>query len=312
MSTISSPALTTHCFSVPSKTFLLGEYAVLAKHPAMLINTVPRFSLLLTQLRDHTAPCEYNHVDKNGAVGKLCELISQQCQGYQFSFVDPHQGIGGFGASSAQYGLLFAAYYHITQQTMQPDICLTHYLNHSHTLGQSPSGADLMAQLHGQISIVDPNTNQCTPITWPWPDVHCVLLRTQHKVATHQHLANLTTFPAQQLGDLSMAGIKALQQHDQISFIDTIQATAACLQHAQLTHINTSQLLTRLADCPFVLAAKGCGALGADVILAIVPTDSIALLKTWICTLPLTYSSDTRQLSEGLSMAITNNREICT
>lgn len=293
----------TVCFSVPSKTFLLGEYAVLANHPAVIANTTPRFSVLMSPLADPALPCEYIHFSQQGAIALLRQQINVDCHGYRFIFIDPHQEAGGLGASSAQYALLFAAYQQLTQQQWQHTDCLARYQKHNDAFQQlyQPSGADLMAQLNGGLSIFDPKLSQCDTLTWPWHDLHCVFLRTSHKTATHQHLATLNTFPEQTLADCSLAGIAALQQSNQTDFIAAIQTTAACLLKAELTHPSTASLLTHLIECPFVLAAKGCGALGADVIATVIPTENLALFHTWLQNSPLTYVSDTQHLAAGLT-----------
>lgn len=299
---MSHPKLATTSFSVPSKTFLLGEYAVLSGCPAVIANTTPRFSLLMTHYTEqHTN--DYVNINKQGAIKLLCEHIEKDCHGFRFTFIDPYNGAGGFGASSAQYALLYAAHKQLTQQHFEPKICLNHYLqDYRNTSAASlqPSGADIVAQCYGQLTVFNPEKQHCDQLTWPWNDIHCVFLRTQHKVPTHQHLANLSTFPTQALAECSLAGINALQQANKQNFIDAVYTTARQLEKANLTHHLTISLLKQLADCPFVLAAKGCGALGADVITTVVSTNDLPLFKTWLDNSPLNYISDTRYLTDGL------------
>lgn len=95
--------------SVPSKSFLIGEYLALIGGPAVVITHEPSFT-----------------------------------PGY-----DPHNGAGGFGASTAEFLLQF--------QNTNPasiDSTLERYVNDPMHGDQRPSGFDLVAQCYGQSCVI--------------------------------------------------------------------------------------------------------------------------------------------------------------
>ena len=287
--------------SVPSKTFLLGEYAALANQPCVLIATDPRFSLSVVTLDNSKATCEYQCFSTAGAVSTLCNEMNQQLTGYRFTFSDPYEAQGGFGASSAQYLLLYWAYAYLTDSPVRINMCVKTYRQHASIDNIPPSGADIMTQFNGGITVCWPQQNRLEKSKpWPFEHITAVLLKTRHKVATHQHLKTLTDFPAEQLGQISKAGIKAIKAVDQAAFIDAIKVFSAALYQAQLTCQTTQDLLEKLNDNPTVLATKGCGALGADVIIAIVETHQLNQFLDTIKSLPLDYVSDSQQLAAGI------------
>ena len=89
--------------SVPSKTFLLGEYSILNGGRALLINNEPRFSCSLVPTEDSKGAQGFSQL---GAAARLLQDID--LSGYSLHFQDPHEGQGGFGASGAQYIFAYA------------------------------------------------------------------------------------------------------------------------------------------------------------------------------------------------------------
>ena len=90
--------------SAPSKTFLTGEYGVLAKGgQSLVVNTYPLFEL-------HIAPkgnraCWGIH--KKSPAGTWIQNNPNDFEDIGITFVDPHQGRGGFGASTAQFLMVY-------------------------------------------------------------------------------------------------------------------------------------------------------------------------------------------------------------
>ena len=123
-----------HYFSVPSKTFLIGEYAVLKEAPAVLINTPPRFKFYFKEKKiaetisaenlstengpkkkairtEHTKQVDGQGVWKNpldcfhprGGAGKWLKKHPELSKLYRVKVEDPYKGKGGFGFSSAEF-----------------------------------------------------------------------------------------------------------------------------------------------------------------------------------------------------------------
>src|SRR5690606_39000184 len=102
----------------PSKTFLLGDYLSLLGGPALLLNTEPRFQGLLESIQptvkssaiaDKIQAIEpYPGIHPQSPAGKFLQRHASDFADCNLTFFDPHQGAGGFGASSAQFLMVYA------------------------------------------------------------------------------------------------------------------------------------------------------------------------------------------------------------
>jgi mevalonate kinase len=94
------------------------------------------------------------------------------------------------------------------------------------------------------------------------------LIHTGVKLATHHHLQD-TALPDQidYLSNLVDMAKNAFEQHDSRQLITCINHYHAKLAELGLVAEHSLQLINQLKDHPEVLAIKGCGALGADIIL---------------------------------------------
>lgn len=132
---------------IPAKTFLLGEYAAVAEASAIVLTTTPCF-----QLSHNTAP---------GLVGihpqSPAGLWWQQQKNIEtgLSWHDPYAGIGGVGASSAQFLASYLASRMLQEKRPDMDSMLEAYYQSSWTgKGLRPSGYDVIAQSqHGCVYI---------------------------------------------------------------------------------------------------------------------------------------------------------------
>ena len=86
---------------IPSKTFVLGEYSVLHGGPAILLASEPYFSLRLEEKNENKNP--FHPLSPAGKLWELEPLLKTK----SYLFSDPHHGLGGFGASSAEFIALF-------------------------------------------------------------------------------------------------------------------------------------------------------------------------------------------------------------
>jgi mevalonate kinase len=103
--------------SVPSKTYLTGEYAVLVGGSALVLNTGPRFELRASRKSAVSGSQAQSVAIGDGVVAGIPEAapavgwLKQReplLRGWQLEFIDPHAGRGGFGASGAQFVLVHA------------------------------------------------------------------------------------------------------------------------------------------------------------------------------------------------------------
>ena len=152
--------------SVPSKTFLMGEYAVLEGAPAILINTQPYFLFSITSqnhkgsmaLRHRLSlPWSQTQQSKKQVQGKKTEHIKKWSplqvqaqspagqwlqqypeikQAYHIKAYDPYKGQGGFGYSTAQFNVMYLLGWILDlyekktlNQDMKPEIANTININ---------------------------------------------------------------------------------------------------------------------------------------------------------------------------------------
>jgi mevalonate kinase len=226
--------------SVPSKTFLVGEYIVLQGGPAILLSTPPCF-----------------------------EVITENNQ-----FIDPYLGLGGFGASSAKFVLAEKAKGH------DDPWGIWRSYRESGLLG---SGADVVAQIVGGIVFFHANKNIIEKLSWPFNDLAVALIHTGKKLLTHDHLANLTLQNSAiiALDQFVIAAYQAIKTGNHSHLLQSINHYADKLLDLGFVAEHTQQLLQTLQAREDVLACKGCGAMGSDVVLAIIPTQQQQEFVAW-------------------------------
>lgn len=291
-------------FSVPGKTFLAGEYLALQGGPTLVFLSEPRFELHVQ--KGHGGLGVIHPESPAGLfVRQYPEIFSQ----YDLDFVDPYQGRGGFGASTAQ----FLGVYAFKLKVLNPEINLTAELQWQDLLeayfahawkgeGQRPSGADLVGQYAGQLTVFEKRSESLSALKWPFADLDFYLLHTGNKVATHEHLKNLPAFDASGLL-MSFAKIReSLQEKNSSGFVLGITAYASVLKELNFTCPETLSLLGEILNVPNVLTAKGCGALGADVVLVLTSKNNGAALKQYCENKHLSIISSSDQIASGLQV----------
>jgi mevalonate kinase len=213
----------------PSKTFLLGEYAVLNDGPAILLATEPYFEW-------------ENNI-----------------------FKDPYQKKGGFGASGAKF--VFKAFQENCADALSA-------LKKFRSSDQHGSGADVVCQYTGGVTFYHP-PQTIEKLHWSFTDLSLVLIHTGFKIMTHEHLLELEKnfYKFSSLESTVLEAYQAIIQKQKNQFIQCINQYYNKLLALQLVCENTLKLIDQIKQYPNVLAIKGCGALGADVILAVIPQE---------------------------------------
>jgi len=257
---------------IPAKTFLLGEYSALAEASAILLTTTPYFVLTLTP------KYELSGIHPNSPAGIWWREQNYADKG--LSWHDPYANCGGLGASSAQFLGSYLASCHI--QGKKPDLqnMLTAYYQSSWSgKGLRPSGYDVIAQSQQGCVYINKQNKTIRSYTWPFQDISFFLIHTGVKLATHHHLQNIL-LPTQ-IDSLSSLVDEARQAFEQINSIKLI--TAINNYHQKLTELNlvadhTLNFINKFKEHSEVLAIKGCGALGADVLLVLTSSrDTLSL-----------------------------------
>jgi mevalonate kinase len=251
-------------WSVPAKTFLLGEYAAMVGESAILLTTSPCFEVILSDKPG------LHGIHPESPAGRWWLKQNHQTVGLQWH--DPYQGCGGLGASSAQFLGAYLASTHVKGKVANHQEMFQAYLQSSSGPGLQPSGYDVLAQSGHDCVYLNRQQAAYQIMTWPFKDIGFVLLHTGQKLATHQHLQTITL--SRSMNELSVIVDRAKDAFlaaDSQVLIDAVNS-----YHQQLTELNlvAEYSLQHVADFrkqADVLAAKGCGALGADVLFLLVP-----------------------------------------
>lgn len=259
---------------IPAKTFLLGEYAAVAEASAIVLTTTPCFELSLTSKKG----LDGIHQDSPAGIW----WNQHGCKEHGLTWYDPYNGCGGLGASSAQFlGSYWATCYLQNKTPERKQMLEAYYQTSWSGTGLRPSGYDVIAQSeHGCVFI---NKQTDTVITYPWPfeDLSFLLLHTGKKLATHHHLQN-TALPTEivRLSEIVCDAKEAFEQVDSNQLIDAVDKYHQKLVELNLVAPHSLELINKLKPLPEVLAIKGCGALGADVLLVITTRKESSALQT--------------------------------
>lgn len=256
-------------WSIPAKTFFLGEYAAIVGAPAILLTTTPCFELTLT---DEPG---LQGIHPDSPAGRLWSQHGHVDKG--LFWYDPYHGSGGLGASSAQWLGAWFASHHPHKKTATQDQMLNAYFQSAwQGTGVRPSGCDILAQsLHGCVYIHRQQA-LCQPYAWPFDDLAFILLHTGQKLATHQHLQALTLpHQIEPLAEIVNVAKTAFESADRVCIVDAVNVYHQHLLQLNLVANHSLQLIESLQKKPGVLAIKGCGAMGADVLLLLVYQDQL-------------------------------------
>lgn len=286
--------------SVPAKNFILGEYAVLEQGNALLFTHTPIFTLLATE-----GIPQLTGIHLHSPAGRFYQQHFDVFSAQHVAFIDPYHGIGGLGASSAQFILLYALFYHLKDTSFSLESLLETYQSLAwQGEGYPPSGADLVAQSVGGMVGWNPSTKEVTAFDWPFADTLSLhFIHTHHKIKTHEHLDSLQLdFALDELKYTVDKATDALDRTDSITFCNAINTYANLLHQHQLTAPHTVTLLNSVKKLEGVKAAKGCGALGSDVLLVVAENTAETLLQDWINTHQLRYLGNQNMSAPGLSM----------
>lgn len=250
---------------IPGKTFLLGEYAVLQGGSAIIACTEPFFELEVTNDAK-----ENNPFHPQSPAGKFIADHIETFSSLALTWTSPYAG--GFGGSTAEFLACFKLYAELTKQSFSQEFLYQTYLNYAYNQkGIPPSGADLIAQSQVQEGLVFVQPKR-PPIVYSWPfkDLVLLLFKTSIKLPTHEYLQELKQVPDySSLASLALQGSQALEREESQTFIETINCYADILKDLSLTTNTTITILKNMRESRYFLAAKGCGAMGADVIAGI-------------------------------------------
>ena len=233
---------------IPSKTFLLGEYAVLVGAPALMLCHEPFFEGAATG-------SEFFTPHPNSPTAKLSS---------KFYFRDPHWGRGGFGASGAEFITAFSL-----TEPQNKDFAQRAWKKFKALSGKG-SGADILAQAssinRSSLFFLDLTTLSVEKIPSKL-GLTISLFHTGKKLNTHEHLQQLPKIPVEKFKGLVIDAKQALLSGDSHLFVKSIREYGIELEKLGLLAAHSKEILKKFGTN--VLAAKGCGAMGSDVVLVV-------------------------------------------
>ncbi|WP_392536765.1 hypothetical protein [Legionella sp. 227] len=256
---------------IPAKTFLLGEYAALAEASAFLITTSPCFELMLISQK------ELSGIHPASPAG-----LWWQKQNFKPGLLwnDPYAGRGGLGASSAQFLASYLAGCFLNESKADLNQMLQAYYESSWAgKGLKPSGYDVIAQSQQGCVYINKQRKILKSYGWPFHDLSFFLIHTGVKLATHHHLQD-TTLPDQidYLSCLVDTAQQAFEQKNSAQLIKTINDYHQKLSELNLVAEHSLKFINEFKKYPEIQAIKGCGALGADVLLLVTSMDKASIL----------------------------------
>lgn len=259
---------------IPAKTFLLGEYAAISGDSAIVLTTSPCFELTLSDQADSQG------IHPDSPAGLWWK--EQNIKSHSLIWHDPYLGCGGLGASSAQFLGSYLASCFLKNQTPDMSSMLNAYYQVSWSgKGLKPSGYDVIAQSHQGCVYINKNRGHILPYTWPFAELSFLLLHTGIKLATHHHLQN-AILPKQidKLSNTVDEAKSAFENRNGEQLVHSINTYHLLLTELHLVAPHSRELINHLTTTyPEILAIKGCGALGSDVLLIITSQNNMPPLK---------------------------------
>ncbi|MBO9666335.1 MAG: hypothetical protein J7501_05930 [Bdellovibrio sp.] len=296
-------------FSIPGKTFLVGEYLALHGGPTLVALSKPCF-----ELKAKKGSGSLGIIHPESPAGKFIAAHSEYFQKFDLEFVDPYQGLGGFGASTAQFLGAYALWLykepHLQgmEQVFDYKHLLATYTEFAwNGQGTPPSGADLIGQMKGSLTFFEKRRGMLSVLGWPFEDLEFYLIHTGNKVPTHEHLKTLKEFDSSGLEKAFAKVYESFGPQNSEGLIEGVQAYAAELKTLGFTCEPTLELLEDIRALEGVKAAKGCGALGSDVLFVITGRGQATALENYCQNKKLKIVSSHRQISSGLQVSEKEN-----
>jgi len=285
---------------VPGKTFFVGEYLALSGGPSIVMNSGPCFEFSWTETSgDSSHPFHKESPAGRFLDRRLLDSASASKTGYRFEAKDPYHGVGGLGASTAEFlGAWIFDRSLKDPSLIEPGTVVEKLDDHRQSVvpkwaserwggnrfrdvlddyrgtyleSETPgSGADLVSQITGGLSVWDARTDEMRRFQWPFPDLTFTLLFTGHKLKTHEHLARAKKLSDVTVDDMRFwveEAIQSLALEDADRLTASVRGFGKVLSDIGLVADTTARFLEGLADLSGVRAAKGCGAMGSDTLL---------------------------------------------
>ena len=295
--------------SCPAKTFIIGEYAVLDGGPAIVLNTGPRF---ICQIQKNSTASKIN-LSENSPAGQWIKKHPQDFHSVQLEWINNYEGKGGLGFSSAQFNMLYAYSFilregHIDQIT--PQELWRNYRNLNFD-GFIPSGADIITQWVGGVTVFEQSPLSIETLTSSLPDLNCIVLRTGDYFETHKYLKSFELGDVSDLKTIAQMAVTAMKQKEETAFISAINDYRKALKRKNYITAKSEEILNRLEKIKAIKAVKACGAMGAETLIVFYHRQSAEEVKKETSFLETVATE--QQITYGVSFhKITKKSEVFT
>ncbi len=264
---------------VCSKTFFLGEYGVLTHGRAIVYAHDPFFLNENIQLKSKETELAFTQFHPKSPAGLLLEKYKKKSG---IVFKDPHDGVGGFGGSTAEFLLVAESLGFLGTGTDENIHSIWKKYLSLH-LGVKPSGADVAVQAKSifmgkGLYLFCSTPFKVEKLDWPFKELTISVSHTGHKLKTHEHLNKLSS-------KLNPGAFKQVGEHVDKAVESALQALKTAdlglLKEAFLMQENVlvdnglicKNSISLLEELRINLAhnnevVKACGAMGSDTILS--------------------------------------------
>ncbi|WP_338516254.1 hypothetical protein [Candidatus Legionella polyplacis] len=261
--------------NIPAKTFLLGEYSALIGGSAIILTTTPCFKLSWNPYKNFIdekityPPAKY--LWKNSFLHNRGKI----------SWNDPYKNNGGLGSSSAQFLGIYLIKCYLSSTLPSIKHLTKSYFKYIKIINKKQqtlytSGYDLIAQTQKLCVYFNQKNKTLHNYNWPFKDLSFLLLHSNKKIKTHLHLKNITILKSfNVLSKITEFAKLAFIKKNSSMLIQSINQYQKKLEQFNLITDYTKEYINFFKKKFNILASKGCGALGADVILLIIPNSEL-------------------------------------
>ena len=262
--------------SCPAKTFIIGEYAVLDGGPAVVLNTSPRFVCRIQK----NPTVDKIDLPENSPAGQWIKKHPQDFHSTQLEWDNIYKG-GGLGFSSAQFNILYAYSFILREghiDHINPKEIWRSYRSLKFE-GFIPSGADIITQWVGGVTVFEQSPLSIETLTSSLPDLDCLVLRTGDYFETYKYLKSFKLGNVSELKEIAQSAVTAMKQKEETAFISAINDYRKELKRKNYITARSEEILNRLEKVKAIKALKACGAMGAETLIAFYNTQDAEEVK---------------------------------
>ena len=193
----------------------------------------------------------------------------QDFQSAQLDWFDSYKNKGGLGFSSAQFNILYAYSFILREgniDQIKPQEIWRSY-RHLQFEGFLPSGADVITQWVGGVSVFEQDPLSVETLTSSLPELSCSVFRTGEYFETHKYLKKLKLRDVSDLKKIAQQGVQAIKQKDEPAFIEAINDYRKALLAENYVTPKSQEILDKLLKIKAIKACKACGAMGAETLI---------------------------------------------